>query len=84
MSLLEKEASFTVWEHIGKCMGIEGIPDTLDKLCKWAEQYEQKAMVFAPQNKEVANETVRLLLYHVPRVLRPLLHPAVSECPIIP
>jgi hypothetical protein len=80
MSRLEQEAAFTVWEHIGKCMGIEGIPDSLVELQAWAENYEKKEMVYAPQNTKVARETVNLLLYHVPRPLRRLLFPLVGEC----
>jgi hypothetical protein len=79
MSPLEREAAFTVWEHIGKCMGIDGIPDTLDQLFEWAEEYERQNMVFEPQNKEVAWETVRLLLFHIPKFTRPMFYPLVSE-----
>lgn len=79
MSALEKESIFTVWEHIGKCMGIEGIPDTLQGLIDWAEKYGQKEMVYAPQNTTVGVETVNLLLYHVPTFMRKPLFPLVGE-----
>lgn len=79
LSELELEALYTVFYHIGRCMKIEGIPDTRKGLYDWADAYERKYMVFAPQNKAVAVETVNLLLHHVPHSLRPPFFPIVCE-----
>lgn len=47
-------------------MRIDSIPTTLEEMEKWSEDYESRHMVFADTNKKVADETVRMLLHHVP------------------
>jgi hypothetical protein len=43
----------------------------LDQLANWAEAYEQRTMIFNPNNHHLANETTRLLLWVVPAPLKP-------------
>lgn len=79
LSPLEKEALFTVMYHVGRCMKIEGVPDTLEKFDAWTEAFEQRRLVFAPQNHTVAVETVNLLLWAVPPWMRGPFFPVVGE-----
>jgi hypothetical protein len=72
-SALEEEALFCTWYHIGRGMGITGIPDTIDGVRAWAQEYEAQHMVYADSNRAVGQYTVDLLLYHAPLWLRPAL-----------
>ncbi len=69
MTPLEIEALFTVWYHMGRCMRIEHIPETIEGLREWAEAYEAEHMVYDKANGAVARYTVDILLYSVPRFL---------------
>lgn len=68
-SALEKEALFALFYHIGRCMEITDIPDNLEDLLEWSENYERNYMVFQGCNKEVADHTTNLLLYALPASL---------------
>nr|CDI52778.1 conserved hypothetical protein [Melanopsichium pennsylvanicum 4] len=68
-SALEKEALFALFYHIGRCMDIKNIPDTLEGFLQWSEHYENQHMVFNKCNKEVADHTTNLLLYALPGLL---------------
>ncbi|CAD6947967.1 unnamed protein product [Tilletia controversa] len=68
---IEAESSFAVWRHIGKCFGIADIPETREALAEWREEYESTHMVFEPSNRYVADKTVDLLLWHVPKFMHP-------------
>lgn len=68
-SQLEKEAMFALFYHIGRCMGIEHIPETREELIEWTVNYEKQHMVFEDCNKEVAEHTTNLLLYSLPKFL---------------
>ena len=74
---LEKEALFCVWYHCGRCMGITEIPESRAELEEWVEAYEQTHMVYEPVNAHVAEKTIDLLFYHVPKSLHSFLHPVV-------
>ncbi len=69
LSDVEKEAIFSVFYHIGRCMGITNIPDSLEAFMEWSEEYEKTHMLYTKQNQEVADHTVNLLLYNVPKAL---------------
>lgn len=66
---LEKEASFALFYHCGRCMGIKNIPETREELIEWSVNYEKQHMVFEKCNKEVADHTTNLLLYSLPTFL---------------
>lgn len=68
-SALEKEALFSLFHHVGRCMEIENIPETLEELVEWSVNYEKNHMVFQKCNHEVAEHTTNLLLYATPRFL---------------
>ncbi|KAL1684523.1 hypothetical protein GGG16DRAFT_68145 [Schizophyllum commune] len=67
-SELEKYAWFVYWVEIGKRMGIRDIPPTFDELKTWSEAYEEKHMVPATSNYEVARHTTDEMLFHLPEV----------------
>ncbi|EST07852.1 protein of unknown function DUF2236 [Kalmanozyma brasiliensis GHG001] len=69
LSALEKEALFALFYHIGRCMGIADIPETLDELMEWSVTYEKNYMRFQECNKEVADHTTNLLMYALPSCL---------------
>ncbi len=69
LSGLEKEALFALFYHIGRCMGIKDIPDTLEGLVEWSETYERNCMRYQLCNREVADHTTNLLLYALPSFL---------------
>lgn len=43
----------------------------LDELSKWADGYEERAMIAHPDNHTLAEQTTLLLLWHVPATLKP-------------
>ena len=72
----------TQWKSIGDAMGIQykGFlahnewVDGLDffyDIRAWAEEYEAQYMVPAQSNKQTADELVPLLLFYVPKLLKP-------------
>ncbi|GAC92673.1 hypothetical protein PHSY_000228 [Pseudozyma hubeiensis SY62] len=69
LSPLEKEALFSLFYHIGRCMNITDIPETLEEFTEWSENYERSNMVFQQCNRDVADHTTNLLLYALPSAL---------------
>ncbi|CAE6434645.1 unnamed protein product [Rhizoctonia solani] len=63
---LERQAYFVFWSEIGRRMNIQNIPETLEDLVEWCEEYERANMVPSQTSKTVADLTTALLLYHVP------------------
>ena len=74
----EKAAMGTFWKGVGDAMEIDfgglksaeaGWRDGLEWLEEvgiWAEEYERRCMVPSKSNKFVADQTVKILLWHVP------------------
>ncbi|KAF8756047.1 hypothetical protein RHS01_04842 [Rhizoctonia solani] len=54
LTLLERQAYFVFWSEIGRRMGINNIPGTLEALVEWCEEYEQTNMVPSQTSKTVA------------------------------
>ncbi|GAB1522662.1 hypothetical protein RhiTH_005784 [Rhizoctonia solani] len=82
LTLLERQAYFVFWSEIGRRMGINNIPGTLEALVEWCEEYEQTNMVPSQTSKTVAELTTALLLYHVPPFARGFGKQAVAAlCP---
>ena len=79
----EKCALGVFWKNIGDAMEIsyekissggEGWVDGLqwlEELAAWSEEYERECMVPAETNKKTANETVEILLWNMPSLLKP-------------
>ena len=86
----EKCAIGTLFKSVGDSMGIdydnlksarEGWVDGLqwlEEMIEWSEEYEQRAMVPHEQNKVMAEETTRILLWDLPEALKPIGRHAVS------
>lgn len=58
----EKIACYTLWKEIGRRMGIQNIPDTLDEFKHFNEAYEAKNFVFHDNNRKIATFTENLVL----------------------
>ena len=82
LTSMEECAIGTFWKSIGDSMlldygsmsgseegWIDGL-DWLDDVRTWSQEYEKRHMVPNPDNKKVADETVVLLLWIVPRCLQ--------------
>ncbi|KAL8692433.1 MAG: hypothetical protein Q9218_002533 [Villophora microphyllina] len=79
----EKSALGTFWKSLGDAMGIsysqlesaeKGWIDGLQWLgdiAQWSEQYEENQMVPDINNKNIADQTVAILLWGVPKTLKP-------------
>ncbi|CAE6413031.1 unnamed protein product [Rhizoctonia solani] len=79
---LERQAYFVFWSEIGRRMGINNIPETIEDLVEWCEEYERINMVPSQTSKTVAELTTALLLYHVPPFARGFGKQAVAAlCP---
>ncbi|KAL3446181.1 streptococcal 67 kDa myosin-cross-reactive antigen like family-domain-containing protein [Aspergillus insuetus] len=84
LSDLEQCAIGTYWKSLGDALeisfavlpsGPHGFKDGLhflEELREWSLKYEMDYMKPTPQNKEVAEKTMDVLLYAVPKVLRPI------------
>ncbi|KAG8696551.1 hypothetical protein FRC09_008403, partial [Ceratobasidium sp. 395] len=51
---MERQAYFIYWAEIGRRMNIENIPETLEDMQLWYEEYEDANMAPSPINKELA------------------------------
>ncbi|KAL8736241.1 MAG: hypothetical protein Q9166_000396 [cf. Caloplaca sp. 2 TL-2023] len=83
LEAFEQCALGTFWKSIGDAMGIsyenlksveEGWEDGLHwlhDLTEWSHQYEKENMVPHGCNKKTANQTVAILLWGLPRALKP-------------
>lgn len=82
----EKCAISTFWKAIGDAMGIEysnlrsggkggeGWTDGLqwlEELNEWSADYERRSMVPDKNNQKTADQTVAILLYSMPRLMKP-------------
>ncbi|KAI6082259.1 hypothetical protein F4821DRAFT_218786 [Hypoxylon rubiginosum] len=67
---LEKVAYFVYWKELARRMGFAHlVPDTLEALEKWKQEYEAEHMYFIPENRMVTESTVGLFMRGVPRFL---------------
>ncbi|KAL8671294.1 MAG: hypothetical protein Q9168_004196 [Polycauliona sp. 1 TL-2023] len=83
LEAFERCAQGTFWKSLGDAMGIsyqnlksagEGWEDALqwlDELAEWSEQYERENMVPNANNHRTAEQTVEILLWGIPSVLKP-------------
>ena len=79
----EKCAIGTFWKAIGDAMGIkysklksgehgwiDGL-QWLDEMTEWSTEYEKTFMIPDKNNYQLAEQTVAILLYSLPRFLKP-------------
>ena len=90
LEAFEQCACGTFWKSMGDAMGIsyqklrsaeEGWEDALqwlDDLAEWSEQYEKENMVPHVNNRKTAEQTVAILLWGVPKALKPFGNNVVS------
>ena len=83
LEAFEKCAIGTFWKSLGDAMGIsyeklrssnDGWVDGLqwlEEAVEWGEHYEMKHMAPYVDNKKLAEQTVTILLWNVPRLLKP-------------
>ncbi|PPR04673.1 hypothetical protein CVT24_011890 [Panaeolus cyanescens] len=65
-SPMEDHANFIFWSEIGRRMNITNIPETIDELKQWCAAYEERCMVPADSNLEVAQATIDELMSAAP------------------
>lgn len=69
---VEEEANFHTWRWIGERMGIKDIPNSIDSLDKWADDYAKQHIHFSPLNRKVLNDTITgSLKLFLPTILIP-------------
>ncbi|OOQ83731.1 hypothetical protein PEBR_33308 [Penicillium brasilianum] len=84
MTEMERCAVGTYWKSLGDALGIsyETLPSGkmgfrdgihwLEEVRDWSLEYEVKHMKPHPRNKEIADRTIDVLLYNLPRFMKPL------------
>lgn len=68
----EIEAMHRVTTRFGELMGIKGLPTSYDGYERLLDDYEAEHFAFAPQNRRVAEASLRIVENWYPRSLRPL------------
>ncbi|KAG7089083.1 hypothetical protein E1B28_010792 [Marasmius oreades] len=66
LSPLEQHAFFMFWVEIGKRMNIKDIPKSETEFKQWVEEYEDRHMVPAQTNHDVATYTTEELIHVIP------------------
>ncbi|KIK56553.1 hypothetical protein GYMLUDRAFT_76081 [Collybiopsis luxurians FD-317 M1] len=66
LSPMESQAFYIFWIEIGRRMGIKDIPESREAFKQWIHEYEDKVMVPAQTNHDVATYTTEELLHAVP------------------
>jgi ER-bound oxygenase mpaB/B'/Rubber oxygenase, catalytic domain len=73
----EELATLNYWHALGRRMNIRDIPDTIEKLEAWSDEFERTNLRFSESSRHVADDTLGLFLSWYPALLRPLIRPAV-------
>jgi hypothetical protein len=74
----EQVALFEFWRQVGFRMGLTDLPDDIDALRAWAEDYQDRHFHYADTNRRVADATVRIVQGWFPRPLRFAVFPVVN------
>lgn len=72
----ERLAMFHFWREVGKRMGIKEIPEDYAAFEKYNVSYEREHFQLAASNVRIGQATLDLFLSWYPRVLRPVVRPA--------
>lgn len=75
----ERQALFYFFKAVGERMHINHIPDSLQELAAFAEDYEKRNFVFNETNLAVGNATVNIVKGWMPFFLKPFVLP-VMKC----
>lgn len=62
-------AMLLTWKYIGKEMGIQDIPDSLEEWKQWVEEYEKQYMIYSKSNVVIGNATMLLFLSLAPKFM---------------
>jgi hypothetical protein len=74
----EKRAGFNFYRHMGTRMRIKDIPEDVESLRKFSEDYEKKHFKYAPSNRVISELTIDTVLsFYLPKFLYPLGRPFV-------
>ncbi|TFY53181.1 hypothetical protein EVG20_g10233 [Dentipellis fragilis] len=68
LSKLECHARLVLWKETGDLMNIKDIPDTVEELIAWSKAYEERNMVPAKTNYELATHTLDEVTYQISTV----------------
>lgn len=81
---MERCAVGTYWKSLGDALGIsyDALPsgrtgfqdgiNWLEEISAWSQRYEAEHMRPHPRNKEIADKTIDVLLYYLPRFMKPM------------
>jgi hypothetical protein len=69
LTKMEEISRFLFWKEIGLRMGMTDLPETLDELRAWQEEYEKKEQKFSEDNVICTKNTMDLFLRALPRSL---------------
>ena len=67
LTKMEEVSRFLFWKEIGLRMGMDNIPDTLEELAAWQEEYEKKEQYYSPDNELCTKNTMDLFLRNLPK-----------------
>jgi len=70
----ERHGYYTFWRGVGRGMGIEEIPPSLEEFAAWAAAFEKKHFRFAETNQKIGTATRDLFASWFPRLAAPLVH----------
>src|ERR1700694_893240 len=73
----EELATLEYWRALGGRMNIRSIPETIEELELWSDEFERANLRFSESSRRVAGQTLGLFLSWYPASLRSLLRPAV-------
>ena len=68
----EVESMHRVTTRFGELMGITGLPASYEGYERFLDAYEARRFAYAPQNRRVAEASIRIVTGWYPRFLRPL------------
>jgi hypothetical protein len=68
----EIESMCRITTRFGELMGIRGLPSTYDDYERFLDDYERRRFEYAPQNRRVAEASIRIVTEWFPSFLRPL------------
>lgn len=72
----ERQAGFIFWREVGRRMGIRDIPESYAAFEQFNINYERAHFQYNEMNRRVGEATLRVFLGWYPRLLRPLIRPA--------
>ncbi|WP_298357961.1 oxygenase MpaB family protein [Runella sp.] len=71
----EKQALFLFFREVGKRMNLTDVPETLEEMKAFAENYEKRWFCYTDSNRTIADATVRIVENWFPKPLRPIVKP---------